>query len=297
MDKKIGVVGLAGAWSTEELANAVEAKTGYRQIIDLAEVTLDSSAGKVFYKDDDLTSYDALIIKKAGETYSSDLLDRLEILCYLESKGVRIFSRPAKILRLLDRLSCTVTLLSNKVPMPPTVITENETKAIEAIGTFGEAVLKPLYSTKARGMILLSAGNGMLDELREFRKQGNKTFYIQKKLNLPGRDMGLVFLGGKFVDAYSRVAGKGSWNTTIQSGGRYEPCKPSSKIIEMAKRAQSLFELDFTCVDVVETDMGAVVFEVSAFGGFKGLQKACGINAAELLVDYVMESLFKNDKS
>ena len=59
----------------------------------------------------------------------------------------------------------------------------------------------------------------------------------------------------------------------------------------MAHRAQALFDLDFTCVDVVETAEGPMVFEVSAFGGFRGLQEACGVDAAGAYADHVVHTL------
>lgn len=34
-----------------------------------------------------------------------------------------------------------------------------------------------------------------------------------------------------------------------------------------------------------------MVFEVSAFGGFSGAKKGCGIDAAEKLCDYVLSQL------
>jgi ribosomal protein S6--L-glutamate ligase len=44
-------------------------------------------------------------------------------------------------------------------------------------------------------------------------------------------------------------------------------------------------------VDVAETADGPVVFEVSAFGGFRGLKEGCAIDAAQRFVDYVIERL------
>ena len=38
---KIGVIGIPGKWSTETLADAVEERTGYRLVIDMAGVSLD----------------------------------------------------------------------------------------------------------------------------------------------------------------------------------------------------------------------------------------------------------------
>ncbi len=49
--------------------------------------------------------------------------------------------------------------------------------------------------------------------------------------------------------------------------------------------------MDFTCVDVVETSNGPMVFEVSAFGGYRGLLDSHGIDAAKLYTSYAVERL------
>jgi ribosomal protein S6--L-glutamate ligase len=59
-------------------------------------------------------------------------------------------------------------------------------------------------------------------------------------------------------------------------------------LIALAHRAQALFDLDFTTVDMVETDDGPMVFEVSAFGGFRGIHDSSGIDAASVLADHVI---------
>ena len=40
-ERRIGVVGIPGKWSTEALADALEARTGFRLVIDMADVVLD----------------------------------------------------------------------------------------------------------------------------------------------------------------------------------------------------------------------------------------------------------------
>lgn len=112
--------------------------------------------------------------------------------------------------------------------------------------------------------------------------------YMQKKVALPGRDLGMVFLAGKYLGSYARVSQTDTWNTTINSGGRYAGHAPPDDIIELAQSAQDLFGMDFTTVDVAETENGPVVFEVSAFGGFRGAKEGIGIDAATLYADHVI---------
>ena len=290
---KIGVVGIPGKWSTETLADAVEAATGYRRVIDMGEVSLDLTSGRLLHGDEDLCGFDGLLVKKISASYSPNTLDRLELLRVAEAAGVRVFSPAERILRLIDRLSCTVTLRNHHIPMPDTRVTEDLAAAMAAVHAFGSAVFKPLYSTKARGMCVIEAASGderIEGEIRAFQAD-NPMMYIQRRVDLPGRDMGMVFLGGEYLGTYARVSQGDAWNTTIHSGGRYAAHTPSDAIIEMARRAQAPFGMDFTTVDVAETADGPIVFEVSAFGGFRGALEGIGINAAERYVAYALDKL------
>ena len=289
----IAVIGIPGKWSTEVLADRLEAKTGTRHVIDMADVTFDSSAGTLTANGLDLTSIDGIVVKKISQQYSPATLDRLELLRVAEAQGVRVFSPASSMLRLIDRLSCTVTLRNHDIPMPDTCVTESIDHAIAFIHQSEAVVLKPLFSTKARGMTVLSADHGddnLKQALNTFQKD-NPVLYIQRKIALSGRDMGLMFLGGNYLGAYARVAQNDSWNTTIHSGGKYQNVVPTDDIIGMAHEAQSLFDMDFTTVDVAETDNGAICFEVSAFGGFKGGLEGTGIDVAELYADHVLRAI------
>ena len=290
---KVGVIGLPGKWSTETLADAVEERTGYRLVIDMSEVSLDLERQRLLFQDQDLCQLDALIVKKISARYNPNTLDRLELLRVAEQVGVRVFSRAVNILRLIDRLSCTVTLRNAGIPMPATRVTEDVGEAIKAVEDFGSAVFKPLYSTKARGMCVIDADRDRSEIEREVRafQADNPMMYIQQKIELPGRDLGMVFLNGEYQGSYARVSTDDTWNTTIHSGGKYAAHTPPDAVIELAQRAQALFAMDFTTVDVAETAEGPIVFEVSAFGGFRGALEGIGIDAAGLYTEHVLRQL------
>lgn len=294
-DLNIGVVGIPGKWSTDTLADAVETRTGRRLVVDMGGVELDLAAGRLLHGDIDLCRLDGLIVKKISASYSPATLDRLEMLRVAEAAGVRVFSPASNILRLIDRLSCTVTLRNAGIPMPETRITEDVDLAVGAVVDFGSAVFKPLYSTKARGMCVIDHTRDEAEirsRITAFRAE-NPVMYIQRRVDLPGRDLGMVFLAGDYLGCYARVPQGDAWNTTIDSGGRYAAHQPTAQEIELADKAQALFGMDFTTVDVAETEDGPIVFEVSAFGGFRGAREGIGIDVAELYVDYVINNLEK----
>ncbi len=290
--KKIGVIGIAGGWSTDRLLESVERKTGFRMLIEMSKIRYDSEANAVYHGNDNLLDLDAMIIKKLGPTGKPDHMQRLEILNHLKIGGVRLFSDPASVIKCMDRMNCTMILRQAGIPMPPTVMTENVDEGIQAVERFGRAVLKPLFSTKARGMIVLEANDIHLSEkIHDFKNEGNKILYIQKMVNIPGRDLGVAFLDGVYIGTYARVGKKDSWNTTTVNGGTYEPWNPGDEIIALAHKAQDAFGLSFTCVDVAETPDGPIVFEVSALGGFRGLWESQRMDVSEMIVNHVVRSL------
>ncbi|MGB5570948.1 MAG: GAK system ATP-grasp enzyme [Sedimenticolaceae bacterium] len=292
-EPRIAVIGIPGKWSTETLADAVEKRTGFRLVVDMGKVELDLQEGRLLFNAQDLCRLDGLIVKKISAEYSPNTLDRLEMLRVAERAGVRVFSGAENMLRLIDRLSCTVTLRNAGIPMPETLVTEDVDAAVRAVRRFGSAVFKPLFSTKARGMCIIDADQPdetVAAAVRDFRRS-NPMMYIQRKLDLSGRDLGMVFLGGEYLGTYARVSQDDSWNTTIHSGGRYEGFTPPDETIELARRAQAPFGMDFTTVDVAETSDGPIVFEVSAFGGFRGALEGAGIDAAGSYTDYVLTKL------
>ena len=290
---RIGVVGIPGKWSTETLADAAEQRTGFRLVIDMARVALDLEHNRLLFEGHDLCQLDALIVKKISAEYNPNTLDRLELLRVAENAGVMVFSGAENMLRLIDRLSCTVTLRNAGIPMPDTRVTEDVDAAMNAVRDYGSAVFKPLFSTKARGMCIIDSDQpdeDMRAAIEDFQRS-NPMMYIQRKLDLSGRDLGMVFLGGEYLGTYARVSQDDSWNTTINSGGRYEGYSPPDEIVELAYRAQAPFNMDFTTVDVAETPDGPIVFEVSAFGGFRGALEGAGIDAAGSYTDHVLAKL------
>lgn len=292
--RKIGVVGIPTGWSTLRLLDALEEKTGFRLCIDMAEVRLDLETGKAYFQGTDLTTLDAVIVKKIAPSYSPDALDRMEILRFLHQQGLPVFSNPDSMQRLIDRLSGTAVLRLGGIPMPPTVVTEDIGEAAGVVERFGRTVFKPLYSSKARGMTVIETGTDVRQAIAAYQAAGNPVMYIQKMVShTDGQlDLGVSFLGGNYLATYARQGSGQSWDTTTRTGGRYVPHEPTEEIIALAHKAQSLFPgMAFTCVDVVETPDGAAIYEVSAFGGFRGLLEACGLDAAAAYTDYVLEQI------
>jgi ribosomal protein S6--L-glutamate ligase len=141
-------------------------------------------------------------------------------------------------------------------------------------------------------MALLSADKAVRLTLRRWLRAANGPFYLQRFIPNAERDMGVAILDGKIIGAYYRVARAGNWMTTTAAGGHYEPAEVPEVAAEMALKAVSVFGLDFSSVDLVQTDAGWLAYEVSAFGGFSGLRKTSEVDAPALYARYVIEKTY-----
>jgi ribosomal protein S6--L-glutamate ligase len=203
-----------------------------------------------------------------------------------------VLSAPDRLAVAVNRYRMTQELVRSGVSVPATVVTEDPVEAEAAVKRFGIAILKPLFTSKGRGMERLGSDLDLAGIFRRHVAEGLGPFYLQRFVEHPGRDLGVAVLDGQYVGAYWRVARGGAWMTTVLSGGHYEPADPPGAAIDLALRAARHFGLVFTGVDLVETPGGGfTVLEVSAFGGFRGLLEACGIDVAPALARVVKEGV------
>lgn len=293
---EVAIIGIPGAWSSEILKESLENLSNETreiksEIFAVGDIHYDVNTNKAYINGKDLESFSAIIIKKLGD-YSPKILDWLDILSNIEDKGVPFFSSPKKLRNMISRIGCTRNLATHQIPIPPTLISENSSLALDWIQQREGAVFKPNFSTKARGMKVLKKGEATLEELDTLKNKYG-LLYLQELVELPGEDYGIVFSGEDYIGTYARVGSKDSWNTTTQDGGHYQSYEPTEEVLAIAKKARAIFDLDFCCVDIAITNLGPIVFEVSAFGGFKGMYQGLGINSASLLSEYILNKINK----
>jgi ribosomal protein S6--L-glutamate ligase len=282
---RIGVAGIPGAWSTERLASALRGEGANTVVFAMDEVSHDIGRGQVRRGDEELGELDAVVVKKIGDQLDPTRRLSLHALRTLERLGVRVFSPAESIERAMDRYRMTVILAEEGIPIPSTIAAPSALAMHRSIDAFGEAGVKPVYTSKGRGMVRIHAGQRLPPHMSQH------PILVQRYVRSPGRDIGATVVGGRFVGAFYRVAAPGEWLTTTAQGGSYAPCRLPREGVGLAERCARLFGLDYTVVDLVEAAEGLLVYEVSAFGGFRGLLEGCAIDGASLYAGHIMREL------
>ncbi len=198
-------------------------------------------------------------------------------------------SAPADVIEgAMDRYGMNARLAAGGLPLPQTIAFEGAEGLRCAVEKLGDAVVKPVYTSKGRGMFRARAND--LLPLEGWDDERGR-WLAQRFVQSPGRDIGACVLGGEYVGAFYRVAPDGAWMTTTASGGKYAACQLDAAGQDIAVRAARLFGLDYTVVDLVENDGDYLLYEVSAFGGFSGLWAADQLDVAALYAGYILKEL------
>ena len=296
---EIGVIGLHRGWSSRTLVEAFTALGRSAYLLDPAELVFDTEKNEVRCQGRNLAELDAIAIKKLGGDSISTARARLHYLRYLQQRGVVIFPEINEIEQVIDRVWNTVIMRDNEIPMPPTVITESPAEAAKFAVEMGDVILKKVYSTQARGMLRIQENSfdKALQIFTEHHQSGYRPLYVQKFVQTNGSDLGVYILNGELMGAYRRVAPPGNWITSVRAGGKYEKAEVPPEAMEISLHAASLFKSSFVGVDVAEGPEGFVVYEVSLFGGFRGLTETGCANPAEIYAKYALDRLEKATKA
>lgn len=286
---KIWVSGIPGGWSSEKMVTALKRNRVDCRLFSLSDCTFDFNSGAVTCQGYDLAQLDAIVVRKMGDPADPLTPFRVNLLHHLAAKGVRIFSPPKFIEDVNDRYRMTRLLCRSGIAMPETIVTESLETAYETVDRWGKTVLKPVFTSKGRNMLLLDREGPYRLHLKHWHDTGLSPFYLQRYIPTT-YDIGVAVMGKQILGSFRRIASAESWQTTIRTGGHYESFNPDSKIVEIVDKITGFMEFDYTVIDFVPDGDDYLVYEVSAFGGFSGLWK-CGIDAPSIFAKYVLTGI------
>ena len=127
-----------------------------------------------------------------------------------------------------------------------------------------------------------------MEELHE-HAEGTVPKIFQEYIECDGRDIRAEVVGEKVVAAVMRTAAYGDFRSNATIGGIMEKYEPSEEEAQLAIEAASAVQADFAGVDIIHSADGPVVCEVNSNAHIKNLFDATGINAADCIIEYIIE--------
>lgn len=245
----------------------------------------------------DLLGLDGLVVRDLGRSGAVDVAFRFEALSAIEEAGIPVVNPPEAIQRAANKFAASVALSRAGVPHPETLVTTSLSAAEEFVARHRQAVYKPLFGFKGRGLLLLTSEDpSPLEDLME--KSG--VVYLQEFLESTGpapRDIRVFVVGGQVAGAIYRVAPPGSWISNLAQGGVPERCPLTREMEAIAFRAHEAMGTAYSGVDLLETSAGLMVLEVNGTPSGWGVHQAWGIDVGEMIASAVIRLADAREKA
>jgi RimK family alpha-L-glutamate ligase len=213
---------------------------------------------------------------------------RMDALRMLEHDGVRVVNSALAIEHGVDKYYASARLHDAGLPTPRTIVCERFEEALAAYEELGgDVVVKPLFGSEGKGIVRITDGDTAYRVFRAL-ELGRSIYCLQEFVPHGRADIRAFVVGGRVIGAMLRRAQ--GWKTNASQGARGEHLELDERLVDLSLRAARVVGAEHAGVDILPCDDGEYsVIEVNTIPGWRALRAATGIDAAQCLVDHVLE--------
>ena len=283
---RIGVFGNHDSWYVNELCQ--RGRQRHHSIVPLQFQDFSSQIcnGKVQLSvgEHALTELDVVLVRTMPPGSLEQVVARMDLLAGLEGLGVRVVNPPRALECAVDKYLTTQRLALAGLPVPSTMVCENAEAALVAFEQLGaDVVVKPLFGAEGRGIIRVSDPELAMRAFKTLERLG-AVLYLQQFVNGPGFDIRVLVLDGQVIGSMKRIPRAGDFRANISQQGTGIAHTPTDPELQLAHAAAAATGCLFAGVDIMyDRDLQPLLIEVNAVPGWRGLQKACGVDVPDLL--------------
>jgi gamma-F420-2:alpha-L-glutamate ligase len=159
-------------------------------------------------------------------------------------------------------------------------------------------IVKTLHGALGSGVFLIENAKSFDDLMTLVHEtQPNILMIFQKFVaSSKGRDVRILIVEGKVVAAMQRTAKAGDFKANYSQGGSVDEFKVDKAAAKIAIDTAKALNIQIAGIDLLFTENGYTICEANTFPGFKGLEKATGVNVPEAIL-LAMKSHLESVKS
>lgn len=219
----------------------------------------------------------------------------LAIARQLERLGVLIYNNAETIEMVRDKLHTHQVLAESGLPTPDTMLAKFPVDIDLIESTIGfPVVVKTLNGALGIGVFLIE-NQKAFKELMDLIGQTNPNLQLifQKFVSASkGRDLRLFTVDGEVIASMERRAKEGDFKANYSSGGSVHHFDADDEAVDMALRTVAALNIQIGGVDLLFKDGGGyTICEANTFPGFKGLEKASGVNVAGKILESMQKKI------
>jgi ribosomal protein S6--L-glutamate ligase len=284
---KIGILSRkASLYSTSRLKEAAERRGHDVRVVDYLRcyMNIASQRPSVVYQGHPL-HFDA-VIPRIGAThtfYGTAVVRQFEII------GVYPTNESQAITRSRDKLRSMQLLARRGIAMPVTGFahsTKDVSGLIEIVGGT-PLVVKLLEGTQGIGVVLAETFQAAESVIAAFRNLDANILVQEYIREAKGADVRAFVVGGKVIAAMQRQAAPGEFRSNLHRGGTASRVKLTPEERSAAVRAAKALGLNVAGVDLIRSNHGPLVLEVNSSPGLEGVERACEVDVADLIIAFV----------
>ncbi|MHA1908693.1 MAG: ATP-grasp domain-containing protein [Candidatus Thorarchaeota archaeon] len=237
--------------------------------------------------EEDLSNLDVLLVLDLGANDIGAFFNRVGLLSALAEIGVEIINHVNSILVMRNKAETMRKLVSARLPVPKTLITESIEDGAEFIRENFPCILKPITGFGGEGVRLIDKQfdlDNVYDYLK-FHSQifGKGAYLLQEYVRNPGFDIRALVLDNELIATMQRVGTEGVV-TNLHAGGI--PRANDIDVEEIALRSAASVKGRLVGVDLIPDEEGKIwVLEVNATPGWTGIQKVTDFDISERIAD------------
>lgn len=253
-------------------------------------IKLDASEPEAHYRGGQLLNdLDAVItrIRPSAAFYGTALARQFE------SMGIYTSNSSSSISQARDKLFALQLLLKSGIPIPSTGFANEPVDTKDLISMVGAAplIVKLLEGAQGRGYVLAETQEAAESVINAFRSLSTNLLVQKFIKEAKGKDIRCFVINGKVVAAIERSAAPGEFSTDIRLGGTAKVVKITKKERELALKSAKVFGLAIAGVDIIRSEHGPLVLDVSSSPELESIESTTGLDIAGLIIESLEKKL------
>lgn len=229
----------------------------------------------------------------------------LAIVRQLERMGCLVYNKAETIEMVRDKLHTHQVLAEKGIASPPTMLAKFPIDE-GMVSLIDKTLGFPVIVKTLKGA--LGVGVFLIEDAKAFKNQMDLIGQTSPDIQLifqqfvaasKGRDLRLFVVDGELVASMERRAKEGDFKANYSSGGSVHQFHADKQAIDLAVNTAKALDIQIGGIDLLFLkDGGYTICEANTFPGFKGLEKASGINVPEKIFKSMERRLgeFRKDR-
>jgi RimK family alpha-L-glutamate ligase len=287
---RLGVLAQSDSYYYRDLARAAAGDEVLPLVFSELKCNITTTNTQVQCGELDLSQLDAVIVRTMPSGSLEQVILRMDLLAVLQSQGTLIVNPPKSLETAIDKYLTSARLQLAGIPTPRTWVGQTWESALEAFERLGgKVVVKPLFGGEGRGISLLTDPD-LAHRAFKMLSQLGAIIYLQEFVDHGDSDLRILFVGDECF-AVKRV-NPADWRSNASRGALTLPHVPSSRQLELARRAAGVVGAPICGVDILHSQAGEdLVIEVNAVPGWKATANALKIDIADRVIQWIFKEL------